>query len=150
MKPAAWSLSYQVYLIPRLLGLFLISCKVIRHPAILSPPLLPISSSLTSSHSLSFSLSHTQPLSLFYPNPNLRLWLKLDWPAQGYINPQGCLYDAASPCLLFLEHLNLHSNRLKMVSTTVTSPLHAAVGSIYRGIPPALWINSTFWCKTKR
>lgn len=106
---------------------------MIRRPAIMSPSLLPSVHPWPSSLALSL---------FFHPHPNLRLWLKLDWPAEGYIRPRGCTTNAASHYLLLLDQPNLHSYRLKMVSTRFPTSLHSSGGNI----KPTPWINYDFLC----
>uniref|UniRef100_A0A3B5RBY4 Myosin light chain 11 n=1 Tax=Xiphophorus maculatus TaxID=8083 RepID=A0A3B5RBY4_XIPMA len=96
-RGSAKSRSYQVCLIPRLLRLFLISCKVIAVPP--------------------FCLLSFSPLSLssLYLHPNLKRRLKID-DEESYKSPREYPCNAASHFLFLLDLPNLH---LKMAFTII-------------------------------
>ncbi|XP_023269682.1 myosin regulatory light chain 2, skeletal muscle isoform-like [Seriola lalandi dorsalis] len=74
----------------------------------------PVSSGPTSIYVPNVLISPRGTANLQHGPSAISLRLKLDWPVKGYINPRGYTYNAASHCLLFLDHPNLHSYRLKM------------------------------------
>lgn len=114
---AGRSLGYQVYLIPRLLGLFLTRCKAIRpicrsasfapllplRPPPGAPPTPPSPSSRPSAHPLS--------LSFLSAHPNLRLWLKLERPAGGIKGGRGDVGKARLHTVLrfLIIHTSTHT-----------------------------------------
>lgn len=126
-RGSAKSRSYQVCLIPRLLRLFLISCKVIAVPP--------------------FCLLIFSPLSLssLYLHPNLKRRLKID-DEESYKSPREYPCNAASHFLFLLDLPNLH---LKMVSSSVPAPLCSSEGNIWIKIQPKLRILLWFFLYLK-
>lgn len=116
---AGRSLGYQVYLIPRLLGLFLMRCKAIR-PICRSASFAPPPSPGPPRRPLAIiSPLGTSSLPLFFiAASKLEAVAKVRAAGGGYKRrPGGCRQGAASHCPPLPDHPHLHPHRLEMVST---------------------------------